>query len=292
MKLHLIDGTYELFRAHFAMPPSIAPDGRPVAAVRGLVQTLLALLRQDSVTHLGIAFDHVITSFRNELFDGYKTGAGTPEELLAQFGLAEQAAAALGLVVWPMVEYEADDAIATAVVRFQDHPSLDQIVICSPDKDLTQLVVGNKIVCLDRRRDAVIDQTAVQQKFGVPPLSIPDYLALVGDSADGIPGIPRWGAKSAAAMLSAYIHIENIPSDPAAWTVRPRGAAAMSASLEARRADALFYRRLTTLSTDAPILESLPDLEWRGVPQEQFRAFCAGLGFGRLAGSPHRWVLP
>ena len=211
MRLHLVDGTYELFRAHYGAPPATAPDGRPVGAVRGLMQTLLALLRQDDVTHVACAFDTVIESFRNELFDGYKTGEGVPEELEAQFGPAERAAAALGVVVWPMVEFEADDAIATAAARWGGEPEVDQVVICSPDKDMTQLVTGDRVVCLDRRRNITLDEAGVRDKFGVDPESIPDYLALVGDSADGIPGVPRWGAKSTALMLARYSHIENIP---------------------------------------------------------------------------------
>ena len=193
MKLHLIDGTYELFRAHFAMPPLSAPDGRPVGAVRGLVQTLLLLLRQPDVTHVACAFDHVITSFRNDLFEGYKDGTGIPEELASQFSLAEDAVRALGIVVWPMVEFEADDALATAAVRWQNAEEIEQIVICSPDKDLCQVVSGDKVVCLDRRREIVLDEPAVIDKFGVAPPSIPDYLALVGDKADGNSRNPQMG---------------------------------------------------------------------------------------------------
>ena len=195
MKLHLVDGTYELFRAHFGMPAQTAPDGRPVAAVRGLIQTLLMLLRQDDVSHVGVAFDHVIPSFRNELFDGYKTGEDAPADVLAQFELAERAATALGLVVWPMVEFEADDAIAAAAAKWADAPGLEQVVICSPDKDLAQMVRGDRVVALDRRKKQTVDEAAVRERFGVAPASIPDYLGLVGDAADGIPGIPRWGCQ-------------------------------------------------------------------------------------------------
>ena len=208
MKVHLVDGTYELFRAYYAVPSISAPDGRPVGAVRGLIQTLLALLRQDDVTHVAAAFDHVIESFRNDLFAGYKTGAGVPQDLLSQFELAERASSALGLVVWPMVEFEADDAIATAAFRWSNSPGVDQVVICSPDKDLTQMVVGERVVCLDRRRNVTLDEAAVWAKFGVAPASIPDYLALVGDSADGIPGISGWGARSSAKVLECYRHLE------------------------------------------------------------------------------------
>ena len=214
MKVHLVDATYELFRAHFGAPPATAPDGRPVGAVRGFIQTMLALLAQPGVTHVGCAFDHVIESFRNDLFDGYKDGSGVPEALAEQFDIAEEAAAALGLVVWPMVEFEADDAIASAVHMWSDHPEVEQMVICSPDKDMAQLVQGDRVVCLDRRRRTVMDEAGVLGKFGVAPESIPDYLALVGDSADGIPGVPRWGAKSTAQVLARYMHIEAVPEDP------------------------------------------------------------------------------
>ena len=289
MKLHLVDGTYELFRAHFGVPAQFAPDGRPVAAVRGLIQTLLALLRQDDVSRVAIAFDHVIPSFRNELFDGYKTGEDAPAEVLAQFDLAERAASALGLVVWPMVEFEADDAIATAAARWADAPGVEQVVMCSPDKDLAQMVRGDSVVGLDRRRRQTMDEAAVHDKFGVAPTSIPDYLALVGDAADGIPGIPRWGAKSAAAMLSRYGAIERIPPDPADWDVKVRGAAAMAGTLAERREDAMLYKRLATLRLDVPIRETLDELRWRGVRREEFIALCDELGFAALATQPHRW---
>ena len=291
MKVHLVDGTYELFRAHFGAPPTSAPDGRPMGAVRGLVQTLLSLLRQPDVSHVACAFDHVVESFRNDLFSGYKTGEGVPADLMQQFGSAEEAVSALGMVVWPMVEFEADDAIATGALRWADTPEVDQIVICSPDKDLTQLVDGHRIVCLDRRRGIVLGENGVRQKFGVPPASIPDYLALVGDAADGIPGIPRWGAKSAAAVLSRYGQIEKIPID-APWDVEVRGAASMVANLSERRDDALLYKRLTTLRSDVPISEDLADLEWRGVPRTRYLDMCADLGFDRLTDLPHRWDSP
>lgn len=289
MKLHLVDGTFELFRAYYALPAIAAPDGREVGAVRGLLQTMLTLLRQPDVTHVACAFDRVIHSFRNDLFAGYKTGAGTPPELLSQFPLAEQAATALGLTVWPMVELEADDALATAAHRWQDAPGVAQVVICSPDKDLAQMVRADRVVTLDRRRDVVMDEAGVRQKFGVAPASIPDYLALVGDSADGIPGIPKWGAKSAAQLLGHYGHIEPIPEDPAEWAVKVRGAASLAASLRENREAAHLYRQLATLCRDAPITEELPQLEWRGVPREQYRQLCAELGFGRLAEAPERW---
>ena len=195
MKLYLVDGTYELFRSYFGVPPASAPDGRPIGAVRGLVQSLLVLLRDEAVTHVACAFDHVIESFRNDLFDGYKTGEGVPQDLLSQFDLAEEAASALGITVWPMMEFEADDALATAASRYGSDDGLEQVVICSPDKDLAQAVDGSRVVCLDRRRNIVLDEEGVWSKFGVGPESIPDYLGLVGDSADGIPGIPGMGSQ-------------------------------------------------------------------------------------------------
>ena len=289
MKVHLVDGTYELFRAHFAMPPLSAPDGRPVGAVRGLIQTFLTLLRQEDVTHLACAFDHVVESFRNQLFDGYKTGEGTPEELMSQFGLAERAVSSLGVVVWPMVEFEADDALATAANRWQDADEVEQVVICTPDKDLAQMVRQTKVVCLDRRRDLILDQDGVREKFGVLPESIPDYLALVGDAADGIPGIPRWGAKSTAQVLDRYLHLEQIPDDWSQWEVRPRGAQAIAASLAERRPEAMLYRKLATLRLDVPLSEDLDQLRWRGVPKQAFQSLCDELGFARLREQPIRW---
>lgn len=287
--LYLVDGTYELFRAYFSHPTYLSPDGRSVSAVRGLVQSLLSLLKNDDVTHIGVAFDHVITSFRNQMLKSYKTGSDTPVDLLSQFAIAEQAASALGLVVWPMVEFEADDAIATSVARFRFDPGIKQIVICSPDKDFAQLVTNDRIVCLDRRRGIVINESMVHEKFGVQPESIPDYLALVGDRADGIPGIPRWGAKGASALLDVYEHIEDIPLDSSLWTVQPRGAYAMALGLRHGYHDALLYRSLTTLSTEVPIAETLDDLKWAGVPKDKFQAFCGEMGFDTIADSPKRW---
>ena len=285
MKLHLVDGTYELFRAHFAMPPLSSPDGRPVAAVRGLVQTLLLLLRQPDVSHVACAFDHVIESFRNDLFPEYKDGRGIPEELAAQFNLAEEAVRALGITAWPMIEFEADDVLAAAAVRWQADPEVEQVVICSPDKDLCQLVSADKVVCLDRRREIVLDEAAVIDKFGVRPGSIPDYLALVGDSADGIPGIPRWGAGGTAAVLARYGHIEDIPVEFEEWDVKVRGAKVLAQNLNDMRSEALLYKKLATLRTDVPIAESLEDLRWRGISTPDFRDFCAAQGFTRLAES-------
>ena len=291
MNIHLIDGTYELFRAHFALPSLQAPDGREVAAVRGLAQTLLLLLRQPGIGYVGVAFDSVIHSFRNELFAGYKSGAGVAPELLAQFPLAERMTAALGLTVWPMVELEADDALATAAHRWQDAPEVAQVVICSPDKDLCQLVRGDRVVTLDRRKDITLNEAGVWAKFGVAPASIPDYLALVGDSADGIPGIPKWGAKSAVQLLACYGHLENIPPDPADWQAKVRGGASLAASLAANLDNARLYRQLATLRLDAPLpQQELAELEWRGVPREPYQELCAELGFDRLATAPQRWA--
>ena len=288
MKIHLIDGTYELFRAYFAMPPLDAPDGRPVGAVRGLLRTLLALLRQEDVTHIACAFDHVVESFRNEMFAGYKTGEGVPEDLSAQFELAERAAASLGIVVWPMVEFEVDDALATAAFRWWESPNVDQVVICSPDKDLAQMVRGQKVVCLDRRRNIVYDEAGVREKFGILPESIPDYLGLVGDSADGIPGIPRWGAKTAARILAHYKHIEAIPQYFGDWQVELRGASGIASSLAEHREEALLYRDLATLRVNVNLPETLALLEWRGVRKKDFEELCAELGFSETV-SPNQW---
>jgi 5'-3' exonuclease len=288
MKLHVLDATFELFRAYYATDSTRAPDGREVGAVAGIVATTLALLREPEVTHLGAATDQVIRSFRNELWPGYKTEAGVPEDLLAQFPLAEQALAALGVVVWPMVELEADDALATAVARWGGE--VDQVVVCTPDKDLAQCVDGERVVQRDRIRRVVYDEAGVIAKFGVPPASIPDYLALVGDSSDGYPGLPGWGAKSAGAVLARWKHLDAIPDDPRAWEVAVRSADRLAATLRERRADALLFRRLATLRRDAPLAESLADLEWRGAPRERWLAFCDALGLEREKERPHRWA--
>ena len=278
MKVHLVDGTYELFRAHFGAPPAIAPDGSPVGAVRGLVRTLLALLASPDVTHVACAFDHVIESFRNGLYAGYKTSEGVPAELLAQFALAEDATRALGIVTWPMVEMEADDALATAAARFAEAGEVEQVVICSPDKDMAQCVRGKKVVCLDRRQRKLLDEPGVRAKFGVLPESMPDGLALVGDTADGYPGVPRWGEKSAAAVLSVYRRLEAIPEYERQWEVAVRGAAALGASLREHRQQAGLYRVLATLRTDAPLTEGLDELRWCGAPRDELAALCARIG--------------
>lgn len=284
-RVHLVDATYELFRACFAQPSRKAPDGREVGAVRGLLATLIVLLRE--ATHVGCATDHVVRSFRNDLWPGYKTGDGLDPDLVAQFPLAEEAMRALGLVVWPMVEFEADDALATAAARFA--AEAEQILLATPDKDLAQCVVGQHVVMLDRKKGTIMDEEGVRAKFGVPPASIPDWLALVGDTADGYPGIPGWGEKSAAAVLAVHGSLERIPAEPSAWAVKVRGADRLAATLRARHEDALLFKKLATLRTDAPVTESLDDLRWRGARPE-LRALCASLGLGDLAARVPRWI--
>jgi len=285
--LHLLDATYELFRAYFAMPSERGPDGREVGAIRGLIGSTLALLREPDVTHVGAATDHVIESFRNRMFRGYKTGEGIAPDLLGQFPLAEEALRALGIVVWPMIEFEADDALATAASRFRE--DAERIVILSPDKDLTQCVVGRHVVTYDRVRRKIYDETAVREKFGVAPASIPDLLALVGDSADGIPGIRGWGIKSAAALLAVYGTIEAIPLDPSEWKVKLRQAERLALSLNEQRTQAALYRTLATLRTDVPMQESFDSLKWRGVRRQLYVGLCARLGFRDLATRPLVW---
>lgn len=284
MKIHLVDGTYELFRAHYSPRPGRAtPDGQDVKATHGLAQSLIALLNQPDVTHVGIAFDSVIRSFRNDLFDGYKTGDGVEPDLLAQFPLAERVSTTLGLTVWPMQGFEADDALATAAAQFAGCDEVEQVFMCSPDKDLAQVVSGRQIVMLDRRKGEVIDEAGVLEKFDVPPAAIPDYLALVGDAADGIPGIPRWGARSTAAILTRYGSLDQIPTDASDWDVKVRGAANLAKSLAEQRDDALLYRRLATLRLDVPLPETQPEqLRWRGVRQPDLAEFCQSLGLESL----------
>jgi 5'-3' exonuclease len=289
MNVHLVDGTYELFRAYFGVPSATTPDGMEIGATLGLGSSLLAMVRNEGATHIGVAFDHTVESFRNDLFDGYKVGDGLDPDLWNQFEPAEAMARALGLVVWPMVEFEADDALAAAAARFRDHRGVDQVRICTPDKDLAQCVQGERVVCVDRRRRKVMDEAGVVEKFGILPASIPDYLALVGDAADGIPGIPRWGARSSATLLAEYGHIEAIPDDEAEWKVSVRGAAALAASLRESREDLELYRTLATLRTDVPLTESLDDLEWRGVPRAELEDVCERFGSGRLLDRVPRW---
>ena len=274
-RVHLLDGTYELFRSFYGAP-SAQVGGREVGAARGLLRSFAALLRNGVVTHGAVAFDHVIESFRNDLFAGYKTSDGIDPALWDQFGLAEEVTAALGLVVWPMIEFEADDALAAAAVRLADDPAVSQVIVTSPDKDLCQVVRGERIVTWDRLRDRTFDEAGVRERLGVAPTSVPDLLALVGDDADGIPGLPRWGAKSAAGVLARYPRLEDIPLD-GPWDVAVRGAAALQASLREHRADALLYRTLATLRTDVPIDAGLTTLAWRGPDRAALAALCERL---------------
>lgn len=289
MKAHLVDGTYELFRAYHGAPSATDADGREVGATRAFMRSMAAMLREPDVTHVGVAFDTEIASFRNTLFAGYKTGEGIEEALHAQFPLVEEAAEALGLVVWRMLEFEADDALATAAAELQDDPQLEQVVICSPDKDLTQCVRGTRVVCWDRLRDRVVDEDGVIAKLGVLPASVPDFLALVGDSADGIPGVPRWGARSAATLLAHYHHVDAIPDDERDWAVKVRGAKALAAALRERREDALLYRQLATLRTDVPLSVSVDSLAWRGANRHALESVCQRVGERTLVGRISRW---
>jgi len=289
MKVHLVDGTYELFRAYYGAPSATAPDGREVGAARGLMRSLLSLLVSPDVTHVACAFDHVIESFRNDLFDGYKTSQGVPRDLMAQFPLAERVTHALGIVVWPMVEFEADDALATAAARFGDAPGVEQVVICTPDKDLAQCVRGTRVVMFDRRRRILLDEDSVKTKYGVRPESIPDWLALVGDDADGYPGLPGWGRKTAATVLSRYRRLEDIPDGDGTWGVAVRGAPAVARGLRDRRADAFLYRTLARLRTDVPLTETLDDLRWTGSRRAELESVCAEIGEGDVAARMPLW---
>jgi 5'-3' exonuclease len=273
-RIYLVDGTYELFRSYFGAPKAMTAAGIEVGATRGILRSLFALVREPAVTHVACAFDYVIESFRNELFAGYKTSEGVPDDLMSQFRLVERAAHALGIVVWPMVEFEADDAIAAGAERWRDAPGVEQIVLCTPDKDMAQCVRDNKVVCLDRRQRRILDTAGVIEKFGVPPASIPDWLALVGDAADGYPGVPRWGGKSAAALLAHYGHLESIPDRESEWKVSVRGAAALAASFREHREDAYLYRQLATLRVDVPLSEELDDLRWRGARRDELTTLC------------------
>ncbi len=277
MKVHLVDGTYELFRCYYGGPKKKI-KGREVGAARTLGRSLAGWLRTGDVTHVAYAFDHVIESFRNDLFTGYKTSEGIEPDLFAQFELADQVVDALGVTVWPMIEFEADDALATAARRFSKSKEVDQVLICSPDKDLAQCISGRRVVGFDRFKGIALDEKGVVAKFGVGPASIPDLLALVGDTADGIPGIPRWGMKSASEVLAAYKTIEKIPGRPGQWKVKVRGADALSESLEAHRKDATLYRKLATIRYDVPLKEKLKDLRWKGTKAPEMDALAKVFG--------------
>lgn len=263
MDIYLIDGTYELFRHYYAVPSARDADGREVGAVRGVLGSVLGMLNSGA-THVGVATDHVIESFRNELWPGYKTGDGIEPALLSQFPLLESTLQALGVVVWPMVEFEADDALAAAAFKAAADPRVSKVIVCTPDKDLAQVVSGTRVVQLNRRTREIRDEAGVIAKFGVPPASIPDYLALVGDAADGYPGLPGWGAKSAAAVLAKFGHIESIPADHREWKVNAASPGALSATLARERDNALLFRVLATLRTDVPVFEDVEELRWTG----------------------------
>ena len=273
MNVFLVDGTWELFRHFFAAPRLTGVDGVETGAVRGVVGSLLRLLEEE-VTHVGVATDHVVESFRNELWPGYKTSAGLDPEILRQFQPLEEALEALGLVVWKTVRYEADDALASAALCAAADRRVEQVFVCTPDKDLAQVVDGSRIVQFDRRSGAVRDEEGVREKFGVGPRSIPDYLALTGDAADGFPGVKGWGAKSAAAVLARYPRLEDVPEDAAAWDVRVRGAARLAGALRAARGDAALFRDLATLRTTLPVFKDVDELRWRG-PEPRFFDVCA-----------------
>jgi 5'-3' exonuclease len=279
VRVHLVDGTYELFRHYFAVPSSKAADGVEVGAVRGVLRSVLMML-QEGTTHIGVATYHVIESFRNEMWPGYKTGGGVAPELLAQFPILEEGLAAMGVVVWPMREFEADDALATGAAQAAAYA--ERVLICTPDKDLAQCVVDGHVVQFDRRQRKMIDEDGVVAKFGVGPASIPDYLALVGDSADGFPGLAGWGAKSAAAVLAKYRHIEAVPDDPAEWDVSLRSATALGATLAAQRDRALLFKDLATLRATVPLDASAEALRWAG-PGEGFGRFAEYVGAPELA---------
>lgn len=272
MNVYLIDGTYELFRHFFAVPAAKDVNGQEIGAVRGVLTSVLSMIERGA-THIGVATDHVVESFRNDLYHGYKTSEGVPEELLSQFPVLEEALAAMGVLVWPMVYYEADDALSSAAVKAAKDERVSQVLICTPDKDLAQCVAGSRIVQLDRRRDVVRDEAGVMAKFGVAPQSIPDYLAVVGDTADGFPGVPGWGVKAAAQTFSQYPHLENIPKDWRAWHSSIRKARGLSESLFNAWNDALLFRTLATLRLDVPVFDSVEDLRWKG-PRDNFEELC------------------
>lgn len=270
-QVHLVDGTYELFRHFFAVPSAADTGGQEVGAVRGVLASVLSMIERGA-THIGVATDHVVESFRNYLYRGYKTGEGVPPELLSQFTILEEALEAMGVVVWPMVYYEADDALASAALKAARDKRVSRVLICTPDKDLSQCVSGTRVVQLDRRRDIVRDEAAVIAKFGVAPPSIPDYLALVGDSADGFPGVTGWGAKAAATTLSRYRRLETIPKDWRTWHPSIARARSLSAALFGSWSDALLFRTLATLRLDVPVFRTVEDLQWKE-PRSDFGQF-------------------
>ena len=279
MEIHLIDGTYELFRHYYALPSAHDREGHEVAAVRGVLASVLGMIK-GGATHIAVATDHVIESFRNQLWPGYKTGEGIEPDLLAQFPLLEEVLLAAGIVVWPMVEFEADDAIAAAVIAASKEKSVTRVIICTPDKDLAQCVSGTRIVQLNRRTRVTLDESGVMQKFGVSPESIPDYLALVGDAADGYPGLPGWGTKSSAAVLAKFLHLEAIPKDCCEWRVNAANAGSLAATLCREWENALLFRRLATLRTDIRLFDDVDQLRWRG-PTPAFDVLAARLDAAR-----------
>jgi len=288
MKIHLVDGTYELFRAHFGAPPKKASDGMEVGATLGLVRSMMLLLSDPEVTHVAVAFDHVIESFRNKMYANYKSSEGVDPIILNQFPVAEKLVSALGMVIWPMVKFEADDAIATAVTKFKKVKSVEQIIICSVDKDLTQMVDGDRVICWDRRREITLNDKGVTEKFGVGPESIPDFLALVGDSADGYPGIQGWGEKSTSTVLSKYKHIESIPNDPNKLGLGLGRATTLLENLKKNYKDALLFRELSTLRVDVPLKENLSDLKWQGA-YPRLKKLCHELGDERIPERITKW---
>lgn len=281
MNVHLIDGTYELFRHFFAVPPAQDSQGNEVGAVRGVLQSMLGLI-EGGATHVGVATDHVIESFRNDLYPGYKTGEGIPDPLWKQFPILEDALDAMGVAVWPMIEFEADDALASAAAKAAADPAVERVFVCTPDKDLAQSVAGDRVVQLDRRRDIVRNEAGVVEKWGVKPVSIPDYLAAVGDSADGYPGLPGWGAKATAAVLCVYPHFEDIPKDWRLWPGSVRGAQRLAGVLFGQWEEALLYRTLATLRLDAPVFDTIEDIRWKG-PSARFGELAARLQMPSLA---------
>ena len=296
MQIHLVDATYELFRAHYApRPPVLGPDDVVLSGVSGLCDQILFLLREEGATHVGCATDRVIESFRNDLFPGYKSSFGMDPALLNQFPIAEEAIEALGVVLWPEVEFEADDAIGAAAARFAADPAVERILICTPDKDMAQCVVDERVVLRDRRRQITYDRAGVLEKWGVEPASIPDWLALVGDSSDGYPGLPGWGAKSAAAVLARYGSLEAIPEKASAWDVKSlRGGPVLAATLRERWDEVQLYRSLARLRTAENGVEipqqEVDDLRWRGTPRSTWEAFCTEWGLPQYATRPHRWA--